>query len=100
MSKDDVSIKEVEVRYDHKDGSKFHPLGEVIDQGTSLLAFGIRSAVEHPYAFFKGIFHFGNVMVTTVQRVRVKTYFTAVCYDLVGAILLDRIAQAITISEK
>ncbi len=42
MSKDDVRIKEVEVRYDHKDGSKFHPLGEVIGQGTSLLAFRIR----------------------------------------------------------
>ena len=42
MSRDDVRIKEVEVRYDHKDGSKFHPLGEVIGQGTSLLAFRIR----------------------------------------------------------
>ena len=31
----------------------------------------IRSAVEHPYAFFKGMFRFGHVMVTTVQRVRV-----------------------------
>jgi IS5 family transposase len=39
----------------------------------------IRSAVEHPYAFFKGMFHFFHVMVTTVQRVRVKTYFTAIC---------------------
>ena len=39
----------------------------------------IRSAVEHPYAFFKGMFHFFHVMVTTVQRVRVKTYFTAMC---------------------
>ena len=33
----------------------------------------IRSAVEHPHAFFKGMFHFGHVMVTTVQRVRLKT---------------------------
>ena len=52
----------------------------------------IRSAVEHPYAFFKGMFHFFHVMVTTVQRVRVKTYFTAICYNLVRTRFLDRIA--------
>jgi IS5 family transposase len=52
----------------------------------------IRSVVEHPYAFFKRIFQFGHVLVTTVQRVRVKTYFTAICYNLVRAIFLDRIA--------
>ena len=52
----------------------------------------IRSMVEHPYAFFKRMFHFGHVMVTTVQRVRVKTYFTAICYNLVRARFLDRIA--------
>ena len=52
----------------------------------------IRSAVEHPYAFFKGMFHFGHVMVTTVQRVRVKTYLTAICYNLVRARFLDRTA--------
>jgi IS5 family transposase len=38
------------------------------------------------------MFHFGHVMVTTVQRVRVKTYFTAICYNLVRARFLDRIA--------
>ena len=42
MSRDNVRIKEIEVHYDHKEGSKFHPLGEVIGQGTSLLAFRIR----------------------------------------------------------
>ena len=52
----------------------------------------IRSMVEHPYAIFKGMFHFGHVMVTTVQNVRVKTYFTAMCYNLVRARFLDRIA--------
>ena len=52
----------------------------------------IRSAVEHPYAFFKNMFHFFHVMVTTVQRVRVKTYFTAMCYNLVRSRFLDRIA--------
>ena len=52
----------------------------------------VRSMVEHPYAFFKGMFHFFHVMVTTVQRVRVKTYFTAMCYNLVRARFLDRTA--------
>ncbi|MCL4480684.1 MAG: hypothetical protein M1113_04285 [Candidatus Thermoplasmatota archaeon] len=52
----------------------------------------IRSLVEPHYAFFKRMFPFGHVMVTTVQRVRVKTYFTAMCYNLVRARFLDRIA--------
>ena len=52
----------------------------------------IRSAVEHPFAFMKSVFHFFHVMVTTVQRVRVKTYFTAMCYNLIRARFLDRIA--------
>ena len=31
----------------------------------------IRSILmEHPYAFFKGMFHFGHVMVATIQRVK------------------------------
>ena len=52
----------------------------------------VRSMVEHLYAFFKGMFHFFHVMVTTVQRVRVKTYFTAICYNLMRSRYLDRIA--------
>jgi glycosyltransferase involved in cell wall biosynthesis len=35
-------IMETEAHYTHDEGSKFHPLGEVIGQGTSLLAFAIR----------------------------------------------------------
>ena len=38
------------------------------------------------------MFHFFHVIVTTVQRVRVKTYFTAMCYNLMRARFLDRIA--------
>ena len=41
------------------------------------------------------MFHFFHVIVTTVQRVRVKTYLTAMCYNLVRARFLDRTAQAI-----
>ena len=52
----------------------------------------IRSMVEHPHAFFKRMFHFDHVMVTTGKRVRVKTYFTAMCYNLARARFLDRVA--------
>ncbi len=52
---------------------------------------GIRSEVKHPFAFFKGMFHFFHVMVTSVQRVRVKTYLTAMCYNLMRSRYLDRI---------
>jgi hypothetical protein len=34
-------------------------------------------------------------MVTKVQRVRVKTYFTAICYNLMRSKLLDRTAYAV-----
>ena len=49
MSRDGIKIKEIEVRYDHKEGSKFHPIGEVIGQGTSLLAFRIRYSRFYKY---------------------------------------------------
>ena len=52
----------------------------------------IRSLVEHPYAFMMRMFGFSRTMVTTVERVRVKTYFTAMCYNLMRARFLDRIA--------
>ncbi len=39
-------------------------------------------SVEHPYAFMKRMFGFAHTMVTTVQRVKIKTYFTAICYNL------------------
>jgi IS5 family transposase len=51
--------------------------------------YTIRSAVEYPYAFFKSMFHFLHVRVKTVQRVRVKRYFTPKCYMLVQARFLD-----------
>ena len=52
----------------------------------------IRSMVEHPCAFMNRMFHFAHVMVTTVRRVRVKTYFTAICYNLLRARFLNRTA--------
>ena len=52
----------------------------------------IRSMVEHPHAFMKRSFNFSPVMVTTVPRVRVKTYFTTICYNMMRSRYLDRIA--------
>ena len=49
MSRDGVKIKEIEVHYDHKDGSKFHPLGLVIGLGATLLAFRIRYSRFYKY---------------------------------------------------
>ena len=51
----------------------------------------IRSMVEHPYAFMKRMFVFAHTFATAVQRVRVKTYFTAICYNLMRSRYLDRI---------
>ncbi len=51
----------------------------------------IRLIVEHQYAFMKRMFQFAHVMVTTVERLRVKTYFTAICYNLMMSLHLDKI---------
>ena len=44
LQKNGSHIIETEVEYRHNDGSTFHPLGEVIGQGVSLLAFLIRKS--------------------------------------------------------
>ena len=49
----------------------------------------IRSIVKHPYAFFKGTFSFGHVMITTLRRVKVKTYLTTIFYYIVRSGFLD-----------
>ncbi|MCL5731348.1 MAG: hypothetical protein M1605_04445 [Candidatus Thermoplasmatota archaeon] len=45
----------------------------------------IRSAMEHPCAFYMGIFHFFHVIVKMVQMVGVKTCYTAMCCNPVSA---------------
>jgi glycosyltransferase involved in cell wall biosynthesis len=42
MQKAGSNIVETDIKYRHNDGSTFHPLGEVIGQGVSLIAFLIR----------------------------------------------------------
>ena len=70
--------------------ARSHPLPvKSIRRNLSISSF--RSMVKHSYAFFKGMTQFGHVMVATVQRVRVKAYFTAICFNLVRTRFLDRI---------
>jgi glycosyltransferase involved in cell wall biosynthesis len=42
MRQEKARIREVESHYNHRDESKFHPIGEVIGQGVSLAAFRVR----------------------------------------------------------
>ncbi len=37
--------------------------------------------VEYPYAVMKRVFHFSNVLVTLIGRVRVKFMFTCFAYN-------------------
>ena len=41
------------------------------------------------YTFFKRMFHFDHVMVTTVKRVRFKTHFTVMCFNPARGRFLD-----------
>ena len=42
-------IKEIEVKYSHRDESKFNIIGEILGQGVSLLAFRIRHSRFYKY---------------------------------------------------
>ena len=44
-----VKLKEVETSYVHRKESKFHPFGEVIGQGMSLIAFRVRHSRFYKY---------------------------------------------------
>ena len=41
-----------------------------------------RSLVECPYSVIKRVFHFSQVMVTFIRRVRVKLMFACFAYNL------------------
>ena len=49
MIQENLNVTEVDVNYNHRDGSKFNPLGLVIGLGTSLLAFRIRYSRFYRY---------------------------------------------------
>ena len=42
----------------------------------------IRALGERPFAVIKTVFRAAHVLVTTVERVKVKMVFTAIAYDL------------------
>ena len=49
MIQENLNVTEVDVNYNHRDGSKFNPLELVIGLGTSLLAFRIRYSRFYRY---------------------------------------------------
>lgn len=53
----------------------------------------VRAPVEHPFAVIKRIFHGGRVLVTTVNRVRVRMTFVCTCYNLFRALTLKKKTQ-------
>jgi len=48
----------------------------------------VRAPVEHPFAVIKRIFHGGRVLVTTINRVKVRMTFVCTCYNLFRALTL------------
>ena len=58
-----------------------HPLGEIDKLRNSLIA-KLRSPGERPFAIIKRVFKSAHVMVTTVQRVRVKMMFSSFAFNL------------------
>ena len=58
-----------------------HPLGDV-DKLRNRLIAKLRSPGERPFAVIKRVFKAAYVMVTTVQRVRVKMMFSSFAFNL------------------
>ena len=49
LIKENLSVTEIDVNYNHREGSKFNPIGLVIGLGTTLLAFRIRYSRFYRY---------------------------------------------------
>lgn len=64
-----------------KRGARNHPI-DIRDKLRNLRISRKRSIVERPYAVIKRIFKGGRVLVTTIQRVKVKNMFSCFCYNL------------------
>jgi len=63
-------------------GARGHPLG-IWDRLRNRRISRKRCPGERPFAVIKRVFHAGHVLVTTVDRVRVKTVFACLCFNLV-----------------
>jgi IS5 family transposase len=63
-------------------GVRGRPLG-IRDRLRNKRINRVRAPGERPFAVIKRVFHAGHVLVTTVQRVRVKMMFACFCFNLV-----------------
>ena len=63
-------------------GVRGHPLG-IRDRLRNRRINRKRAPGERPFALIKRVFNAGHVLVTTVQRVRVKMVFACFCFNLV-----------------
>lgn len=64
-----------------KRATRNHPLNEK-DKRRNKAISRVRSLGERPYAVMKRVFKGGHVLVTTLERVHVKTVFTCFAYNL------------------
>ena len=64
-----------------KRATREHPLGD-IDKLRNTLIAKLRSPGERPFAVIKRVFKAAYVMVTTIQRVRVKMMFSSFAFNL------------------
>jgi IS5 family transposase len=63
-------------------GVRGHPLG-IRDRLRNRRISRKRAPGERPFAMIKRVFNAGHVLVTTVERVRVKMVFACLCFNLV-----------------
>jgi IS5 family transposase len=63
-------------------GVRGRPLG-IRDQLRNRRINGKRAPVERPFALIKRVFGSGHVLVTPVQRVRVRMVFACFCFNMV-----------------
>ena len=63
-------------------GTRGHPLG-IRDKLRNKRINRKRAPGERPFAVIKRMFNAGHVLVTTVERVRVKMMFACFCFNLV-----------------
>jgi len=64
-----------------KKATRNHPLSTK-DKRRNKAISRVRSLVERPYTVIKRVFHASHVMVTTVERVNIKSLFSCFSYDL------------------
>ena len=76
-----------------KRASRGHPLS-IWDKLRNRRISRRRCPGERPFAVIKRVFHSGHVLVTTLERVRVKMTFACLCFNLaqLGRLGVGRVA--------